>query len=114
MPSTPKHYGKWVLIVWGLATASTLVSFVGWLLGNESLYRIPQAIAGMLGFVLIYLVILYSHQIKMEGIQETLANVRARKKVVPVDDQWLKDTINQTAADERDFVNIWTSGKKED
>jgi hypothetical protein len=82
----PKRYGKWVLITWALATFAYLVSFVFWMIGNQPLYRVTQLIAAGLSFALIYFAIQYSHQIKMEEIQETLANVRARKKVVPTEE----------------------------
>lgn len=114
MVRRPKRYGKWVLIAWALATVTYLVSFVFWMIDNQPLYRITQLIAAGFSFALIYLAIQYSHQIKMEEIQETLANVRARKKVVPVEDRWLKDTIMPPGTDERDFINTWTADKKED
>lgn len=101
MARRPKRYGKWVLISWALATVAYLTSFVFWLIGNQPLFRTTQLIAAGFSFALIYFAIHYSHQIKMEGIQETLANVRARKKTVDV-------------VEERDFVNIWVEDKKED
>lgn len=98
------------------------------MIDNQPLYRTTQLIAIAFSFALIYFAILYSHQIKMEEIQETLANVRARKKIVevPVENapfrerlqgEWLEKGLESkilTNPPERDFVNIWPPDKKED
>lgn len=72
------------MVSWAISYAFVLLSFIGWVIGWDALFRIPQIIAAFFGALTIFFAIMLNHQLKLEVIDEIVNNVRARKKVIRI------------------------------
>lgn len=74
MPRIPKGYGTWAMICLAIAYALTFASFVGRMTDIAWLYQGAKVVGGVFGFVAIGLLILFSHRVKMDCIEEAAEN----------------------------------------